>query len=495
MATNLSNTPCIGSAVLDNAPNGSALFHALGGHYASPAQAICEIVDNSLSSIIANGDEVGDVRLRVEDCGSSVTLTVSDSGGGISDLGAALTISGRAAAQTPYNEHGCGLKSALSHLCGSAEDWSIETRTAADAAANRYRCVSAPYAAVNAHMTERSYAGQGGIEWGTGTVVRLRCPMQRFEQLKPACKRTKADFVQLVDYLAEELRYTYAPLLAGGKLLLTILRRDRDGSERTLSLGALEPQWDGDVIELPETQLDLGNGPVTIRCRYGLISKSKNAQYYKGNMASSGFEVRLNGRAVARGLLSEVYGKATHPSSNRFLAQVDLLSGDGEALPPTETTKNAFVEADPRTQALFAFLRGNVEPPKPPRRAPEKSLVEQLAAKKRAEADVLRVSLEAGVYRCIGLKSRIDLLVGYADGVVVYEAKDEATCALDLYQLRLYLDGCAMDGVPVREGVLIAYKHPREVVKLAELLNGQTDATGKLYHITLRTWMQEGISA
>ena len=52
-----------------------------------------------------------------------------------------------------------------------------------------------------------------------------------------------------------------------------------------------------------------------------------------------------------------------------------------------------------------------------------------------------------------------------------------------------------MDGVPVREGVLIAYKHPREVVKLAELLNGQTDATGKLYHITLRTWMQEGISA
>ena len=44
-------------------------------------------------------------------------------------------------------------------MCGGAEDWSIETRTADDAAADRYRCVSAPYAAVNAHMTERIYAG------------------------------------------------------------------------------------------------------------------------------------------------------------------------------------------------------------------------------------------------------------------------------------------------------------------------------------------------
>ena len=212
-------------------------------------------------------------------------------------------------------------------------------------------------------------------------------------------------------------------------------------------------------------------------------------------MASSGFEIRLNGRAVAHGLLGAVYGKATHPSGNRFLAQVDLLSGDGAALPPTETTKNAFVEADPRTQALYAFLRANVEPPKPPRHEPEKSLVEQLAAKLRAEPDVLRVSREVRTYRCIDLKSRIDLLVGRADGATVYEAKDEAASALDLYQLRLYLDGCAMDGVPVREGVLIACKHPREVVKLARQLNGWCDPTGKPYRITLRTWLQEGIGA
>ena len=38
------------------------------------------------------------------------------------------------------------------------------------------------------------------------------------------------------------------------------------------------------------------------------------------------------------------------------------------------------------------------------------------------------------------------------DGMTIYEAKAKGTKAEDLYQLRLYADGCAMDGVPGREG-------------------------------------------
>ena len=195
-------------------PDGSALFRALGGHYTSPAQAVCEFIDDSLSSIAANGDEVGEVFLRVTDRGELVELSVTDSGSGIADLGAALTISDRSIAQTPYNEHGCGLKSALSHLCGGAEDWSIETRTAADAAADRYRCVSAPYAAVNAHMTERIYAGSGDIPWVTGTIVRLRCPMSRFAQLKPSEAASGRASASSWTTLRRSCAYTYAPLLA-----------------------------------------------------------------------------------------------------------------------------------------------------------------------------------------------------------------------------------------------------------------------------------------
>ncbi|MFR0798114.1 MAG: hypothetical protein ACLSHJ_04820 [Oscillospiraceae bacterium] len=38
----------------------------------------------------------------------------------------------------------------------------------------------------------------------------------------------------------------------------------------------------------------------------------------------------------------------------------------------------------------------------------------------------------------------------------------------DLYQLRLYADGCAMDGMPAKESVLIGARHPKEVCSLAE---------------------------
>ena len=133
---------CIGDTVLDNTPSGFALFQAIGGHYTSPAQAIEELVDNAISSIRANGGS-GKVILCLTDGGDYVDISVCDSGTGISDLGAALTISGCGGAQTPLNEHGCGLKNALSYLSEEAELWLLESRTKEDAAADRYLHFSA----------------------------------------------------------------------------------------------------------------------------------------------------------------------------------------------------------------------------------------------------------------------------------------------------------------------------------------------------------------
>ena len=127
---------CIGDTVLDNTPSGFALFQAIGGHYTSPAQAIEELVDNAISSIKANGGS-GKVILCLTDGGDYVDISVCDSGTGISNLGAALTISGCGGAQTPLNEHGCGLKNALSYLSEEAELWLLESRTKEDAAADR----------------------------------------------------------------------------------------------------------------------------------------------------------------------------------------------------------------------------------------------------------------------------------------------------------------------------------------------------------------------
>ena len=79
---------------------------------------------------------------------------------------------------------------------------------------------------------------------------------------------------------------------------------------------------------------DFCRGKVTVRCCYGTIEADKeNAAYYKGNMASSGLEIRINGRCIERGLYSKVFGKALHPSCNRFLAQVDPAAESCNSLP------------------------------------------------------------------------------------------------------------------------------------------------------------------
>ena len=84
-------------------------------------------------------------------------------------------------------------------------------------------------------------------------------------------------------------------------------------------------------------------------------------------MASSGVELRINGRAIEHGLYDRVWGEAIHPSQNRFLVQVDLITNNSAALPATKNTKTSFCEADPRLNKLFRWIATYV--PAPPKDA------------------------------------------------------------------------------------------------------------------------------
>ena len=78
-------------------------------------------------------------------------------------------------------------------------------------------------------------------------------------------------------------------------------------------------------------------------------------------------------------------------------------------------------------------------------------------------------------------------------GVTIYEAKAGKTKALDLYQLRMYVDGCALDNKPVDEAILIARYHPPEVRELLDILNGLSAPDDRPYNFRLVTWDEEGI--
>ena len=119
--------------------------------------------------------------------------------------------------------------------------------------------------------------------------------------------------------------------------------------------------------------------------------------------------------------------------------------------------------------------------------------VKELTAKREKDPTALRVSREEPVFQKIGLKAKVDLFVGCVNGVTIYEAKAGKTKALDLYQLRMYVDGCALDNKPVDEAILIARYHPPEVRELLDILNGLSAPDDRPYNFRLVTWDEEGI--
>ena len=347
---------------IDNAPNGKEFFAGISGNFKDFGQTLCELIDNPISNFRAHGIR-GRVEIVLEEQGDYVDVSVRDNGTGIENMDAALTIAARSCAESTLNEHGMGLKHALASInAGADQHWSIQTRTAEDAAHDRYQLVESPY---SIGMPMYLIPGGGDIVGETGTVVQVRCPMHKFLTLKPVFKKNAPTFAQVVSYLQETLRYTYADLLRDEVFSIRLTAVDEDGVPNSVEIAEpLEPKWKGEYTELPPVEADLGYGRVTICCRYGSIRRSKkNAFYYKGNMASSGAEIRINGRAIQHGLCSEIWGKALHPNQNRFIAQIDILCDQSAALPDTKSAKNGLREDDEKVAALFSWIRANIPEP------------------------------------------------------------------------------------------------------------------------------------
>ncbi len=79
------------------------------------------------------------------------------------------------------------------------------------------------------------------------------------------------------------------------------------------------------------------------------------------------------------------------------------------------------------------------------------------------------------------------------NGVRIYEGKRDFTSVQDLYQLKMYWDGCVIDGIQPSEGILIASNHPQTVKDLIKYINQMKDSTGNNYNFVLKVWHDEGI--
>lgn len=489
---------------LNNMPSGQGLFEGIGDNFPNIGQAICEFLDDSISNLLKHKNEPNiknKITLRLDNEDDGINITVSDGGTGIADLHNAFRVAGRQQQDTPLNEHGFGLKHALASCnSGSAQRWSLQTRTNADIEYNMYRMVSAPYAIGSNEtndkpMSVRFYEGRGDIPNITGTVVSVLCAHEKFQTIKPDGLKFKTDFKHLVEYLIETLRYTYSAILRDNDICIEVVYRDKKSTMKSQILTPLKPVWEpGSCHDVPDIHCDLGGGPVTIKMRYGLIYRSKsNYIYYKGNQRTSGAEIRLNGRVIQSGLLGRIWGEVSHNSHNRFLAQIDVISDSAGALPGTMNTKTAFCEGDSRFEKLLEQINTHIKAPTAEKGNLEHLMVLQLQEHKKAESGVFRCDLEEPVFRSTGANLPVDMYVVYDNHASVYEAKVGCSKPKDFAQLRQYVDGCSFDGKQCDEAVLIAACHSAAVEKLVEVYNQLTDPTGKPYHFRLTTWADEGI--
>lgn len=484
----------IGTFKLNNTPNATALWGDLGSNFHDLSQAICEFCDDAVSNF--DGNEANStlnrvIRIQIMPMNGMVDITVEDGGTGIQDLNNALTLAGLAQQETPLNEHGYGLKHALAYVEGKGSNWEVSTRTSEDADLNQYRMVHTPY----------SFSGNGEYHEGwigslgkTGTVIHFTCPMNVFETLNPDTQK-ELPFDELLDILKEHLRYTYANILQAGKVRIEFISIE-NGHPRWESLQALVPQWIGGAwVSIPQQEYDLGTGMVKISCEYGCIVPSKeNHCYYLGNMETSGVELRINGRAVEHGLMKAIWGRKVHNSQNAFLVRVNLETNDFDVLPSTKNAKNGFREEDPRLRELYKWIRSNVQLPSTCRESKERQLFRLLAERKKKLPGMTRVSLEEGTFRTIGLHERVDLFTCQNNKVTIYEGKVKKTKAVDVYQLKMYWDGCIQDGVPAEEGVLIGECHSAETINLIQYINRMTGPDGRRYNFRATTWKDEGIA-
>ena len=116
---------------IDNTPDASRIWKEMGSSFSNLSQALCEFVDDAVSNFRGNKEDESlrrIVRILVEQQKDAVDIVVEDGGTGIRNVANAMTLAGVEEQETPLNEHGYGLKHALSYVEGSGSDWEVFTR-------------------------------------------------------------------------------------------------------------------------------------------------------------------------------------------------------------------------------------------------------------------------------------------------------------------------------------------------------------------------------
>lgn len=173
------------SMAINNKPHADELWAGIGGHFDSLGQIINEFIDNSISNFAGNNTMTRNIIICLLETtlNGDVTLSMEDSGTGIKKLDEAFTLGSCAAAESPLNEHGFGLKHALASANPKNDSWVIYTRTKEDMELNQFKKIEAPYKIEDFSAQICKDEKWPGKLNGTGTIIQFTCKREMYKTI------------------------------------------------------------------------------------------------------------------------------------------------------------------------------------------------------------------------------------------------------------------------------------------------------------------------
>jgi len=486
---------------IENTPIASELWKGIGGHFDTFSQILCEFIDNSISNFIGNNLKSKTIIIDIKQLESSVLISIEDSGTGIKNLSNAFCLGNKESIDSPLNEHGFGMKHALASANPENSNWCIYTRTKEEFNQGFFKKIKAPYNISNFYASlisidNDNYSWPGELN-GSGTFVKFECSWDLFYTIRRGISGRKSSFSRLIDILAEDLGFIYSGLIAENKATITIQSEDEEGNLHNKDVVSITPNWDQTYNPGHDKEnIDLGGGKVTLLYEFGAMKTADTYRYYKKNMSSSGVEIRINGRIMEYNLFKSVWGIERHNMYNHLLIRLNLVSANQGSLPKTRTSKNGLREGDQKFSKLLEWVRHKMPDPRKDIEGAynEADLFEELAQQKKIHLPAPKtITRNQKAYRNINEKVGIDLYLHYLNNTIIYKGKRDKTSINEVYRLKMYWDGCVLDGIQPSKGILISAHHPKPVLELVELINDLKDFNGENYQFETKTWKDEGI--
>lgn len=505
------------------------LWAGLGTQYTSISQVINEFVDNSISNFKGNPSLSSKsiiISITELDTGD-VKISIEDSGTGIADFSNAFGIGARGRLDSPFNEHGFGMKQAFAAANPKNDKWRLCTRTKENQ--NTYDEVTAPYT-FDKDMNIVEKTNWPGEYSSTGTYVEFVCSHSFFKTVSKGIKGDQDRFFRLSALIFEDLCFTYAGVFTSYAVSMKLRVIEKNKAQKTYDLSALTPNirkllspgTGMEPVSFNEEKNEYeynSNGKLTICFQFLAVNKKdspkpnvdedyfntlKSSKYYKANMSSSGVEIRFNGRVMKNNIFEDIWQIEKHNSYNSLLIIIDLHTDDASLLPGTTTSKNGLNEGDKKLEALYKWIKTRMKDPVKDMKdsTSERELFDKLKEIKEnaSKFSSLKptISTEEHTWRVISDNDsklpRIDLYERTVSGDVnIYEGKYNKTDSQDVYQLMMYWDGLINENITPTCGILVADEHPEWVQNLIIQVNELTDQKGNNYNFVTSTWKELGV--